>query len=258
MGRKCPSWSIFPNNIMRSKIKEILSKCNNWHLVIVGAGGTGSNLVPHLSQLMFSYANKQNISAVLVDEDVVEKKNIGRQFFIEPNIGENKAKTLQTRYRNAWDVDISYFPYYVREKEMLVKLLKQGNYAIPILVGCVDNNVSRQVFHQAFEEMENLIYLDAGNSEFAGQVVMGMKYKGETLLKPVASLYPDILDSTDGISVGGTCGQMVEKVPQSLVANMWAMVTLLSFINNIVGLKDVAVTSTTFNAHNVISKPEYA
>ena len=241
---------------MKQKIKEILSAIKDWHIVVVGSGGTGSNLVPHLSQLIFSLT-KENISMVLADEDVVEEKNIGRQFFVEADLGQNKARTLQMRYTTAWGVNISYLPHYITNDEMLIRLLKQNKKSMPILVGCVDNHKSRQIFHRVFEQMEDIIYLDAGNSEFAGQVVMGLKHQSQTLLEPVANFYPDILTSTDGISIGGTCSQQVIEVPQSLVANLWAATTLLSFINNIIGLKEVPVNMATFNAQNVVCKPEY-
>jgi hypothetical protein len=128
---------------------------------------------------------------------------------------------------------------------------------MPILIGCVDNHYSRRIFDRVFKQSDNLIYLDAGNSEFAGQVVMGFRYKGETLLKPAVDYFPDILTEQDEIQVGGTCSRNITKQPQNLVANLWAAVSLLSFLNNIMVLKEIPVAMATFNARNVIIRPKY-
>lgn len=244
-------------------VNEYLKRYNVYHLVVVGCGGTGSNLVPHLAQLAHSLKKKAKVIITLADEDIVEPGNIGRQFFIEPDIGENKARVLQKRYHTAWGVDIHYYPHYIRDKETLIELLTiKDEYpihqlAIPILLGCVDNNFSRQIFHRLFEQIDNLIYLDAGNSEFSGQVVMGLKINGETLMKPIAELDPTVLTTKDEISVGGTCGRNVVKEPQNILANMWAAAILLTYVNNIIGVGNVPSYMATFNTVNTMIRPEY-
>lgn len=245
----------------RERIKRLLSRYRDWHIVVVGCGGTGSNLVPHLCQLAFSL-KRESISITLADEDLVEPGNIGRQFFIEPDVGDNKARVLQMRYHGAWGVDLSYHPHYIREPETLKRLLEPPSIhlkrpVLPILVSCVDNNVSRRVMEVAFNEIRDIIYIDAGNSLLSGQVVVAMRHGGRTLLKPSSHYDRSIRTDQDEIEVGGTCGRKVKKVPQSLIANMWAATTLLSFINSIIGLKDLPSYMATFNAHNCVIKPEY-
>lgn len=226
---------------------------------MVGCGGTGSNLVPHMSQLIYSLKSEK-ISVVLADQDLIEPENIGRQFFIKPEIGENKAEILQTRYHTAWGINISHHPYYITEEGTLLNLLNPPDThktrpVMPILIGCVDNNFSRQVFDKAFMQSENLIYIDAGNSEFTGQVVMGLRYKGKTLLKPVADCFPEILTDQDEIQVSGTCTRNSIKQPQNLLVNLWAATIMLSFLNNIMALKKMPASMATFNAGNTILRP---
>ncbi|OPX90767.1 MAG: thiamine biosynthesis protein ThiF [Pelotomaculum sp. PtaB.Bin013] len=240
---------------------EVLQNFHNYHIVVVGCGGTGSNLVPHLAQLANSYQDEK-ISIVLADEDVVEPGNIGRQFFIEPDVGNNKAGVLQKRYLAAWGVEISYYPYYIRDAQVLLKLLEipasHGHRStLPILVGCVDNHKSRRVFHEVFYQMDTIAYVDGGNSFFSGQVVLGLKIGGKEILKPLSEYYPDVMTTDDDISVGGTCGRKTVKEPQSLIANLWSAATILSFINNIIGVKKIPSYMTTFNAHNILCRPEY-
>lgn len=245
----------------RERIKRLLSRYKNWHIVVVGCGGTGSNLVPHLCQQAYSLKSEK-ITITLADEDLVEPGNIGRQFFIEPDVGNNKARVLQMRYHGAWGVDVSYHPHYIRDAETLKRLLEppstHGNRPVlPILVGCVDNNVSRRVMDTVFKESKNLVYIDVGNSELTGQGIVAMRHGGRTLLKPPSHYFREILTDQDEIAMGGTCGRNVVKVPQSLIANLWAAATALSFINNVVGLKDLPSYMATFNTHNCVVKPEY-
>ncbi len=150
------------------KINEILAGYKNWHGVAVGCGGTISNFVPHLAQLLYSLKN-EFITFTLVDEDIVEPGNVGRQFFAPPDVGNNKARTLQIRYQNVWGVSLSFHPYYIREEGVLEKLLlppiaQAGKSTMPILIGGVDNHYSRRVMDRVFRKAQNLIYLDAGKA----------------------------------------------------------------------------------------------
>lgn len=44
-----------------------------------------------------------------------------------------------------------------------------------ILLGCVDNNRTRQLCHEAFRQSEDLVYIDSGNGSYTGQVVCGVR-----------------------------------------------------------------------------------
>lgn len=242
-------------------MNTILANYKNWHGVIVGAGGTISNFVPHLSQLMYSLKN-EHMSFVLADEDIVEPGNVGRQFFADFDVGNNKARTLQLRYQNTWNVELSYYPHYIREEKMLEKLLlppmfQKRKQVMPILIGGVDNHYSRRIMDRVFRRAKNLVYLDSGNGKYTGQVVVAMRYNGKTLLKPPSDYFPEILTEQDNISAGGTCGRETVKNPQTLIANLWAATTLLSLLYNIVSLKQMPIALTTFNSANCLSKPVY-
>ena len=50
-------------------------------IVVLGVGGTGGYLLPHLYRI--AYAVKKNIRIIVCDGDTVETKNLIRQNFIE-------------------------------------------------------------------------------------------------------------------------------------------------------------------------------
>lgn len=160
----------------------IFSKSRPVKIVLVGTGGTGGYIVPQLYRLL--YALDRPIRVILCDGDLVEEKNLGRQNFIEADLGKNKAMVLAERYSNAFGIETSYIPQYVEDEEMLEELLEplqypQNRYVtnqngeavrkviseIVILIGAVDNNRSRQVFHSVFQRAKELIYIDSGNSK---------------------------------------------------------------------------------------------
>ena len=59
-------------------------------IVIIGAGGTGGNIIPHLYRIAFS--SDRHCKIVICDGDIVERKNLIRQNFAACDIGENKAQ----------------------------------------------------------------------------------------------------------------------------------------------------------------------
>lgn len=64
-------------------------------IVMLGAGGTGGHIAPHLYRLL--YALERPVRFILCDGDIVEEKNLVRQNFTPADLGENKAKVLAER-----------------------------------------------------------------------------------------------------------------------------------------------------------------
>lgn len=162
----------------------------------------------------------------------LKEKNLGRQNFIEADLGKNKAMVLAERYSNAFGIETSYIPQYVEDEEMLEELLEplqypQNRYVtnqngeavrkviseIVILIGAVDNNRSRQVFHSVFQRAKELIYIDSGNSKASGQVICGVRRSGKTFYQPVASLYPEVLEQTDKFPTELSCAEASISAP---------------------------------------------
>ena len=56
-------------------------------IVMLGAGGTGGHIAPHLYRLL--YALDRPVRFIICDGDVVEEKNLVRQNFIPADLGEN-------------------------------------------------------------------------------------------------------------------------------------------------------------------------
>lgn len=75
-------------------------------VVMLGAGGTGGHIAPHLYRLL--YALERPVRFIICDGDVVEEKNLVRQNFIPADLGENKARVLAERYSSVFGMETEY------------------------------------------------------------------------------------------------------------------------------------------------------
>jgi len=230
-------------------------------VVMLGAGGTGGHIAPHLYRLLHTL--DRPVKVIIADGDIVEDKNLVRQNFIPADLGQNKARVLAERYASAFGMQTLYVPEYIENIETLTELVEPDIYrpynrllrGHSILIGAVDNNKSRRLCHQVFQEADNLIYIDSGNGEFTGQVVCGIRRKGQTYYKPVGELYPDVLEETDKFPTELSCAEAAVSAPQSIVTNIMAATAVVSYVYNILVLGSIDVRSVTFSTRTVNLKP---
>ena len=233
-------------------------------IIMLGAGGTGGHIAPHLYRLLHTLERPMKV--IIADGDIVEEKNLVRQNFVSSDLGRNKAQVLAERYASAFGMEIVYIPEFIENEDRLVELVRPDTYStgpfscnrsdgLAILIGAVDNNRSRQLCHQVFNKAKNLIYIDSGNGEYTGQVVCGIRRKGKTYYKPIGELYPEILNDTDKFPTELSCAEAAVSAPQSIVANIMAATAVISYIYNILVLGSIEVQSVTFSTKTVNLKP---
>ncbi|MHB1126307.1 MAG: ThiF family adenylyltransferase [Bacillota bacterium] len=226
--------------------------------VIVGLGGTGGYVFYHLARLIASLPNHQErFQIVLADGDVTEEKNLVRQNFAREDVGRYKVEALADRYGNAYGLDIPICSRYIETVEALNSLLYDQILAfepsLTVLVGAVDNNRTRQLLHQAFYETNRrLVYVDSGNDEWTGQVVLGLRTSGNTVLPPVGYYYPDILEDKDSIfPTEESCTERVVSSPQNIATNVLAGTLVFTLFNQLFGGDGITTYGATFNALTV-------
>src|SRR5713226_4560271 len=112
-------------------------------LIMVGCGGTGSWLAPHIVRIARALMDaKKDLEVVFVDPDHVEQTNIPRQHFYDAELGRNKAIALASCYSYAWKVPIAGVPR-AFDPEALTGVSHAGR-ALNIVIGCVDNPKARR------------------------------------------------------------------------------------------------------------------
>jgi len=145
-------------------------------LILIGCGGTGSWLAPHVVRIarVLREVRDQQVSIVFCDHDHVVEKNIFRQNFCEAEIGKNKAVSLAHRYGHAWGIPI------VAIDQRFTRAIATKNDFAPsyndqqttVFITCVDNNTARREVAKMCESWP-IWWVDTGNLKTAGQVSVG-------------------------------------------------------------------------------------
>ncbi len=221
-------------------------------ILIIGAGGTGGHVIPHLYRI--AYSINRACKVIIADGDIVERKNLVRQNFAECDIGENKAKVMAERYSEVFGIETEYIPEYIESEDELYELLHvPNNYygrpkPISILIGAVDNNRSRVMCNNVFNKLDDIIYIDSGNGEFTGQVVCGAKMGGKVISKPIARLYPDILTDTEKFPSELSCAERNVSAPQTIAANVFAGTAVATMLYYLLIEGNLESTRVTFSS----------
>jgi len=176
--------------MIQKRHKIQIGRPDNIVIILVGCGGTGSFVALNLAR--FAVSNPQlKIRLLFVDFDQVEEKNIGRQYFCPADVGRPKAQVLATRLNLAFGLQIT--PIVGRFEAALLADYRpdwSANGRLTLVVGCVDNPEARRTIGEAIEDkMEESIihnqplwWLDAGNDEVTGQVLIGNTLNPSPLL----------------------------------------------------------------------------
>ncbi len=227
-------------------------------IVVIGAGGTGGYVIPHLYRI--AYASGRPCRIIIADGDIVEQKNLIRQNFAECDIGENKAQVMAERYSEVFGIETEYIPDFIENEQQLFDLLKfERQYGsslkpISILIGAVDNNRSRIMCNNVFKKLDDIIYIDSGNGEFTGQVICGVKMSGRVISKPVASVYPDLLKDTEKFPSELSCAERSVSAPQSIAANVFASSAVISMLYHLLIEGNLRNNRITFSSRKLLMK----
>lgn len=182
---------------MKYKMSKLWKDRSELDVILVGAGGTGSEMLSKLFQMsqLMSMLNMPKLNITVIDPDIVSHSNIGRQaFWGMCDIGHNKAEVLVARFNNFGGANMKAIPQYFTT-DMLVDFLSAD-----IIVTCTDSVDVRQSLgsfadEYHFEPSESpMLWLDTGNGKHSGQTVLGTLVKGDDdmLLPCVHELYPEL------------------------------------------------------------------
>jgi PRTRC genetic system ThiF family protein len=186
--------------------KLLLPLSESTHLVLIGCGGTGSWLAPHLVRIakLLVELHDRDVSLTFWDHDHVEPKNVYRQNFCQAEVGANKAATLAQRYGLAWGMNIRAI-----EQPFTGELPSQREFAghETVYITCVDRNHPRREVARLCERYGGW-WVDTGNRKVSGQVSVGrafadneyspLRLPSVTTWLPLPSVqFPDILREED-------------------------------------------------------------
>lgn len=135
-------------------------------IVIVGCGGTGAQVARIVARIVYDMrrARLHTPGILLVDPDIVEEKNVGRQLFTPADAALKlpKVEVVGRRLNMALGLDIAW------SVEPFDAEKHGSRYGSQLVIGCVDNHLARRELHKA-----QGILIGAGNYRDGGQVVIG-------------------------------------------------------------------------------------
>ena len=209
------------------------------HVLIVGAGGTGSAIamgLPYLDQAMRVWGHRRGLEVTMMDADVVSETNCVRQPFSTSDIGQNKATVLINRINLFWGTKWSALPSHFHAHSF-----NRYRDACPdIVIGCVDTRAARKIIDQSFTDAltSAAYWLDLGNNAASGQYVLGQPLNSRNRrraerLRTVSELYPEIIDAESGEDPLPSCSavEALDRqepfINQTLAASALAMLAQL-------------------------------
>lgn len=191
---------------------------NKISILVVGAGGTGSLLATDLAKLQVALEERGHLGGMQVtvaDGDTVSEANVARQSFYAPDVGHNKADILVNRINTCFGLNWRSHPQFLTEA---------GVGAHHIVISCVDSKKARRTVLKSFGRNCPWYWLDMGNKEHTGQIVLGEPLRPnqtdwEMRLPTVTELYPAILDETAEEDNAPSCSLAEALEKQGLFIN---------------------------------------
>ncbi|MBB6370086.1 PRTRC system ThiF family protein [Chryseobacterium shigense] len=174
---------IILNQEIKSKVHftdgELISPTNPISVNLIGAGGTGSQMLTALARMNHALTelNHAGLSVRLWDDDLITEANLGRQLFAECELGLYKSVALSNRinrfFGTNWKAETVRF-----EKDRFDRLPENAKATITIT--CVDNVQARFGIAEILKEKVNFgsyrdepkYWMDFGNGQYTGQVFL--------------------------------------------------------------------------------------
>tara|TARA_R100000406_G_scaffold95597_1_gene90408 strand:- start:613 stop:1323 length:711 start_codon:yes stop_codon:yes gene_type:complete len=180
-------------------------------IMVIGAGGVGSWLIPALQKL------RPDDYIEVWDGDILEEKNMDRQLFDDEHIDMNKAWAMKEKYGGYVGARDRYYTHGA-DSEITDKTF---------IFGCADNHPARKEILTTADRTDCKVII-GGNSYTDADGYFYENVWRDTPCDPRV-YYPDILTDTSGspVHAAGCTGEAQRETPQLVLANYWAAAHML-------------------------------
>lgn len=196
-------------------------------VVIIGAGGTGSILIPQAARYLRSQKFQGNL--VLVDGDSYSEGNAVRQTFAMSKVGMNKAKyqamAVSSQLPDFGD-RVTFVDKYIGQDD-IEELVEENT----IVINCADNNAIRKLVEDRVGELKNAAHICCGNELRDGQVQLFLRNNGKNLTPSIFVGSPHFNSLADDRSKMNC--EAIAALPsggQLIAANMMCATLALNFL----------------------------
>jgi PRTRC genetic system ThiF family protein len=196
---------------------------------LAGVGGNGAQMAACLARLdiaIRALGHPHGLYVRAFDPDTVTDANVGRQLYSPSDIGASKAAVTITRLNHFYGLD--WDATTCRIEDYWQRSGHRRARDADILVSCVDSRHARRSIHEYLFSGDHYGYwLDLGNSESDGQVVLGTpaetdasRHAGNSVrLRCVTELYPELLDTGQREENAPSCSVRLSLAAQGLFLN---------------------------------------
>lgn len=217
--------------------KEWLNPYNPIVVNLIGAGGTGSQVLTALARINHALLELDHpgLMVRVFDNDKVERANLGRQLFAASELKQYKAVALINRvnlfFGSAWKAETRKFDKHLHRYEPEMT-------AAGLTIVCVDTVQARMeiadILKSTSRKCRNArnrpVYLmDFGNSRASGQVVLSTvgklkqpamkKYRTVDLLPMVTDEFKNLLMASESVDNTPSCSLAEALKKQDLFIN---------------------------------------
>jgi PRTRC genetic system ThiF family protein len=246
-------------------------------VVLVGLGGTGSQLARSVCRMAYDRIQKRQSSfeIAFVDPDIVEIHNVGRQMFAPADVGQHKAELLASRFSRALGMRVGFFNDKFDPDFHLPD--SSDDRQRTLLIGCVDNYMARRALSEA-----KCLTLDCGNHYDSGQVVLGNatweemepflhNTPDDNINSPLPAewdalpypylIYPELLDEPDeddNLSPTGdtlSCAELIERDTQHLLINEYVALAAAQYVYKLLHRQPITSYMTHVDSDLMTMKP---
>jgi PRTRC genetic system ThiF family protein len=214
--------------------KEILQPYNPVTINLIGAGGTGGQVLTALARMnqALTSLNHPGLMVRIFDDDNVTRANLGRQLFTTAELGLPKSVALINRINRFFGTN------WKAVTEKYDKAYSGENAWATITIGCVDTVQARldiaQILKKLNENMGNsrsqpLYYMDFGNSRETGQVILSTigkikqpeskQYRTADTLPMVTDEFGELLSASEAGDNTPSCSLAEALTKQDLFIN---------------------------------------
>jgi len=237
------------------------------NILLVGVGGTGSQLARSISRMLYDMRsrNLEIPRLFLIDPDMVELKNVGRQMFTVADVGRPKAEVLGERFSRALGIEVVWRVEPFSSDRMI-------DYGL--LVGAVDNHAARC----ELAKVRNTVWIDCGNHFSSGQVVIGNRGSLDYVighlswlishrdlkhgfsvdaLPNAAALFPALLEPEPETTPAVSCADLISIGEQHLLINDMVAAVAANYIYKLLHRQPITsfVSFVDLDGMNVKSVP---
>lgn len=234
-------------------------------VAIVGVGGTGTAVARIVARIIYDMqrSRKHTPQIVLIDPDIVEPKNIGRQgLFIPADEGQHKVEVIGRRLNFAFGLDIAWIP------EPVDAVRHFDRYGGNLVISCVDNHMARKELHRI-----SGVQIASGNHENAGQVCIGSTDDRELMrrfidgrdgkypyLPKEGLLFPELLEPEsvpERPTPAPSCGELIEVGEQALLVNDWQATVIGSYVYKLLHRQPITTFLTFASADDLVIQSKF-